>query len=119
MELGPGEEYELPDTSDLENMDSGDEDAGRPMPMSNLDGDGEVRKGVKWNTPLEAGFAEELELHSPSKAKLKQPKGPVIQKKVQLDRNGNVVKEGGEEVAITPGTPVVIRKVLYKGESAD
>lgn len=121
VELGPGEDVELPDSSDLEDLDDEDEDEdggdklrGRPG-MPELGGD-LGRKGVRWNTPLEAGFKEDLELHSPSRAKLKQPRGPVLQKKVQLDKNGNVIKDKQDDAPIPPGTPVVIRKLVYKGE---
>lgn len=80
------------------------------------------KKGVRWNTPLEAGYGSDgdlIERHSPTKAKNKAPAKRVIRWKegVKLDRYGNPEGvEGGPGALQVESSPVVIKKVLFKGE---
>ncbi|KAF8542260.1 hypothetical protein BDD12DRAFT_876871 [Trichophaea hybrida] len=72
------------------------------------------KKGVRWGTPLESGYSSEPETHFPSQAKGKKVEGSLVKSEVALDKFGNL------EGASPPkgGSPVVIKKVLYKGEKS-
>lgn len=80
------------------------------------------KKGVRWNTPLEADYGSDgdlVERHSPTKARGKAPAKKVIRWKegVKLDRYGNPEGvEGGPGALQVESSPVVIKKVLFKGE---
>jgi len=70
------------------------------------------RKGVRWGAPLESGYTSEPETRSPSQARGLQTESKLVNKEVVLDKFGNL--EGAPPLG--GGSPVVIKKVLYKGE---
>ncbi|KAA8910998.1 hypothetical protein FN846DRAFT_483572 [Sphaerosporella brunnea] len=75
------------------------------------------KKGVRWNAPLESGYSSDLEVHSPSaakKLKLADGRGLLVNSHLTMDQWGNL--EGVSPPK--PGTePVIIKKILYKGEA--
>ena len=68
---------------------------------------------VRWGAPLEESLVEEGTKKSPSAVKAMQPEKPVVRRRT-LDKWGNVVKDPVEEPV--ENSPVVIKKVVFKGE---
>lgn len=69
---------------------------------------------IKWGAPLEQEVETGLPKKSPSTAKTKVPTKGAVRRRT-LDKWGNVVKPV-EETEPRANSPVVIKKILYKGE---
>ncbi|KAI5859138.1 hypothetical protein BZA05DRAFT_383470 [Tricharina praecox] len=74
------------------------------------------KRGVRWGAPLESGNGSDAETHSPTQARLARIDGSRLAKgPVALDKFGNLE---GASPPKAGTSPVVIKKVLYKGEKA-